>query len=66
MKKLMFGRPISTLLPRHGDVSCDDHVNWLEAEKCKMKQHHDRSSRPDDLPPMYKGQQVRILDKVRK
>ena len=63
---MIFGRPIATLLPQRGMPGPIEQRERLAQQQENMKTHHDQSSLQVDLPPLYKGQKVRILDKIRK
>lgn len=63
--ELLLGRPITTLLPSHADPGKLEHRQHLEKRITRMKTHHDQCS-GRDLPPLFRGQSVRVLDKERK
>ncbi len=63
--ELLLGRPITTLLPSHADPGKLEHRQHLEKRTTIMKTHHDRCS-GRDLPPLFRGQCVRVLDKERR
>ena len=58
--EMIFGRPISILLPQRGMPAPIEQHERLAQQQANMKTHHDQSSRQVDLPPLYKGQKVRI------
>ena len=62
--ELIFGRPVTTLLPSRGDIGKEEHRLHLEQRTADMKAHHDRSS-GRDLPPLSPGQHVSVLNKER-
>ena len=62
----MFGRPLITLLQCHSQEDHSHHRELLERRNEEMKEKHDKTSRKTDLPPLYKGQSVRILDRSKK
>ena len=62
--ELLFGRPIATNLPSRGEPGKEEHREQLEARSTCMKTTHDLNSRNTELPPLYPGQNVRILDKT--
>jgi len=64
--EMLLGRPIATLLLSHSKPGAVEHRVRLEERNVEMKRHHDLTSRQSDLPPLYKGQEVRILDRVNK
>ena len=64
--EMIFGRPIPTMLPQRGMPAPIEHRERFSQQQANMKTHHDQSSRHVDLPPLYKGQKVRILDKTSK
>ena len=66
LAEMIFGRPIATLLPQRDMPAPIEQRERLAQQQANMKTHHDQSSRQVDLPPLYKGQKVRILDKIRK
>ncbi|XP_014670832.1 PREDICTED: uncharacterized protein K02A2.6-like [Priapulus caudatus] len=61
--ELMFGRPLITLLPSHGEPGPSSEREQLQNRNEKMQQQT-----PDahQLPPLHVGQRVRILDKGNK
>ncbi len=63
--ELLLGRPITTLLPSHADPGKLEHRQHLEKRTTIMKTHHDQCS-GRDLPPLLRGQCVRVLDKERR
>ena len=64
--ELLCGRAPATLLPRRSEPGPEDQRQALENKREKMIRHHNSTARKYDLPPLYVGQQVRILDKVAK
>ena len=64
--EMIFGRPIPTMLPQRGMPAPIEQRERFAQQQANMKTHHDQSSRHVDLPPLYKGQKVRILDKTSK
>uniref|UniRef100_A0A8C9R468 Integrase catalytic domain-containing protein n=1 Tax=Scleropages formosus TaxID=113540 RepID=A0A8C9R468_SCLFO len=62
LAEMLFGRTIATLLPsRKGDA--DDNVKHrLMQRNATMKHQYDAHARKDPLPPLYQGQEVRVLD----
>lgn len=64
--EMMFGRPISTILPSHTEPGQLEHRQHLEERSSKMKNQHDLNSRKDDLPPLFAGQNVRVLNTQKK
>ena len=64
--EMMFGRPIATLLPQRSMPAPIEQRERMARQQANMKDHHDQSSRQVDLPPLYTGQRVRILDKTTK
>ena len=64
--EMMFGRPIATLLPQRSMPAPIEQRERMAQQQANMKDHHDQSSRHTDLPPLYTGQRVRILDKTTK
>uniref|UniRef100_A0A8C5G6X1 Integrase catalytic domain-containing protein n=1 Tax=Gouania willdenowi TaxID=441366 RepID=A0A8C5G6X1_GOUWI len=62
--ELMFGRPVTTLLPSRGDPGKEEHRLHLQQRTADMKEHHDRSSRRE-LAPFCRGQHVTVLNKNR-
>uniref|UniRef100_A0A8C9SGK0 Gypsy retrotransposon integrase-like protein 1 n=1 Tax=Scleropages formosus TaxID=113540 RepID=A0A8C9SGK0_SCLFO len=60
--EMLFGRTIATLLPsRKGDA--DDNVKHRLMQRNEtMKHQYDAHARKDPLPPLYQGQEVRVLD----
>ena len=64
--EMIFGRPIPTMLPQRGMPAPIEQRERFAQQQANMKTHHDQTSRHVDLPPLYKGQKVRILDKTSK
>ena len=64
--EMIFGRPIPTMLPQRGMPAPIEQRERFAQQQANMKTHHDQSSRHVDLPPLYKEQKVRILDKTSK
>ncbi|KAJ0005960.1 hypothetical protein NQD34_015854 [Periophthalmus magnuspinnatus] len=62
--ELIFGRPITTLLPSRTDPGREEHRLQLEQRTADMTEHHDRNSRKE-LPPLHPGQHVTVLNKER-
>jgi len=62
---LLLGKTISTLLPNHGDLGQEEERKYLQLKRERMKEEYDKRYQ-QDLPPLYKGQAVRILDKNNK
>lgn len=63
--ELLLGRPVTTLLPSHADPGKLEHRQCLEKRTTIMKAHHDRYS-GRNLPPLFHGQSVRVLDKEKR
>ena len=64
--EMIFGRPIPTMLPQRGIPAPIEQRERFAQQQTNMKTHHDQSSRHVDVPHLYKGQKVRILDKTSK
>ena len=62
--EMIFDRPIPTMLPQRGMPARIEQREPFAQQQANMNTHHDQSSRHVDLPPLYKGQKVRILDKT--
>lgn len=62
--ELLFGRPVTTLLPSRTDPGKEGHRQHLAHRAATMKVHHDRSSRRE-LPPLHPGQHVTVWNKER-
>uniref|UniRef100_A0A3B3ZAL2 Integrase catalytic domain-containing protein n=1 Tax=Periophthalmus magnuspinnatus TaxID=409849 RepID=A0A3B3ZAL2_9GOBI len=62
--ELIFGRPITTLLPSRTDPGREEHRLQLEQRTADMKEHHDRNSHKE-LPPLHPGQHVTVLNEER-
>jgi len=58
--ELLLGKPISTLLPNH--LGQEEQRKYLQQKRERMKEEYDKRCQ-QELPPLYKGQTVRILDK---
>ena len=54
------------MLPQRGMPAPIEQRERFAQQQANIKTHHDQSSRHVDLPPLYKGQKVRILDKTSK
>jgi len=63
--ELLLGKPISTLLPNHGDIRQKEQRKYLQKKREGMKEEYDKRCQ-QELPPLYKYQAVRILDKNNK
>ena len=64
--EMIFGKPFATMLPQRGMPATIEQRERFAQQQANMKTHHDQTSRRVDLPPLYKGQKVRILDKTSK
>lgn len=62
--ELLFGRPVTTLLPSRADPGKERHRQHLAHRAAVMKEHHDRSCRRE-LPPLHPGQHVTVWNKER-
>lgn len=62
--ELIFGRPVTTLLPSRGDPGREEHRLHLGQRTADMKEHHDRRS-GRELPPLSPGQHISVLNKER-
>ncbi len=62
--ELIFGRPVTTLLPSRGDPCKEEHRLNLEQRTADMKKHHDCSS-CRELPSLCLGQHVTVLNQER-
>ena len=62
--ELMFGRPVTTLLPSRADPGKEEHRLHLEQRTTDMREHHNRSCRRE-LPPLRPGQHVTVMNKDR-
>ncbi|KAK2169301.1 hypothetical protein LSH36_11g04010 [Paralvinella palmiformis] len=60
--ELLLGKPISTLLPNHGDLGQEEKCKYLQQKRERTKEEYDKRCQ-QELPPLYKGQAFRILDK---
>lgn len=60
--ELLFGRPVTTLLPSRANRGEEEHRLHLEQRMGDMKEHHDHSCRRE-LPPLYPGQYVAVMNK---
>ena len=66
--KLMFGRSISTLLPRHENMNLPEKLSeWLKElrETQDESASYDRSSRQHDLAPMYHASMYKVENILR-
>jgi transposase InsO family protein len=63
--EILFGRPVRTNLPSHHHPSTSykstETFNKLEEKKGRMKSDHDKKA-GQELPPLYMGQKVRVLN----
>ena len=57
--EMMFGKPITTLLPSRSQPGQEKHRKQLENRSDKMKQQYDRTAK-SDLPPLEPGQRIRV------
>ena len=64
--ELMFGRPIATCLPSRAEPGPEHIWEQLHLRRDHMISYHDKSAQRTELPPLYVGQAVRILDKQSK
>ena len=66
--ELLFGRTLSTTLPsrQETNVTTAEQRNALSRDQDTMKFYHDKHLLPTDLPKLYPGQPVRILDHATK
>ena len=64
--ELMFGRPIATCLPSRAEPGPEHIREQLHLRRDHMISYHDKSAQRTELPPLYVGQAVRILDKQSK
>ncbi|KAK2140060.1 hypothetical protein NP493_6007g00004 [Ridgeia piscesae] len=62
--EMTYLRPIATLLAQRSMPAPIEQSERMARQQANMKDHHDQSSRHVDLPPLYTGQRVRILDKT--
>jgi hypothetical protein len=60
--EMLFGRPMTTLLPSHGLPGPEDQRQHMVSNQTYMKEHHDQSSGPE-LLPLYPGQQSALSTK---
>uniref|UniRef100_A0A8C6LCP7 Integrase catalytic domain-containing protein n=1 Tax=Nothobranchius furzeri TaxID=105023 RepID=A0A8C6LCP7_NOTFU len=63
--ELLFGRPITTLLPSRSEPGKEAHRLQLEQRSTNMKEQHDKTS-GRELPPLHPGQHVTVLHPERK
>ena len=67
LAELLMKRQITTSLPSHPNNMADETIkDRLEERSGSMKKYYDRNARKEDLPPLYPGQNARILDKPSK
>ena len=61
--EMIFGRPVRTTIPsyHHTAPLQAHHAQQLKEKTDKMKENHDHNAGPN-LPPLYTGQKVRVLD----
>lgn len=68
--EILFGRPVRTTLPSNHPPQITQKsqqvYEQLNERRGRMKGHHDTKVKVKDLPPLYPGQKVRILDYERK
>ena len=64
--ELLFGRAIATTLPSREKLGKEEHRARLEERSAEMKTRHDYSSQNINLPPLYPGQHVTIMNKADK
>ena len=63
---MFLGRPLATLLPSRSEPGVEKHRDRMQERQTEMKDQHDKTSRKEDLPSLYTGQAVRILNHQRK
>ena len=64
--EMLFGRAISTTLPSRSKPGKEEHRERLYERSAQMKRSHDHNSLRADLPPLYPGQYVTIINKADK
>ena len=64
--EMLLGRPLATLLPSRSEPGLETHRDRMQERQTIMKAQHDKTSRKEELPTMYTGQAVRILNHQRK
>lgn len=65
--KLLMKRQITTSLPSHLYNLPDETINRRFEERSALtKKYYDRNAKKEDLPPLYLGKNVRILNKPSK
>ena len=62
----MFGRPIATCFPSRAEPGPEHIREQLHLRRDHMISYQDKSAQRTELPPLYVGQAVRILDKQSK
>ncbi|KAJ8049065.1 hypothetical protein HOLleu_01628 [Holothuria leucospilota] len=64
--EILFGRPIRSVLPSNyltNTLQCHEELHQtLLGRKDKMKENHDLKKAGPELPPLHKGQKIRVLD----
>lgn len=60
--EMLLGRPLVTLLPSHGEPGPEEHRDHMRNLQENMKKQYDKTS-GRDLPPLYPGRPVRILNR---
>lgn len=65
LAELLFGRPVTTLLPSRVEPGKEQHRQHLAHRAAVMKTHHDRSCRRE-LPALQPGQHVTVWSKERR
>ena len=58
------GRKIATLLPSRMDTDYDCVKQPMQIKKHKQQLQYNKTASPYELPPLYPGQDVRVLDKA--
>ena len=64
--EMLLGRPLAIILPSRSEPGLETHRDRMQERHTIMKAQHDKTSRKEELPTMYTGQAVRILNHQRK
>ena len=64
--ELLMKRKITTLLPSRSEMDYDPIKQQMQNKKHQQMLQYNKTAAPNDLPPLYPGQDVRVFDKTSK
>ena len=59
--ELLLGEPIATTLPSHSNIGREEDIVEIQRRRDQMIKHDSETSLKTPLPPLYPGQNVRVL-----